>query len=113
MDDKACRLRFKSKNIPTVEVYGEPQAPPCRMCGEEATCGINTMANLGYIVVSTDNRGANVPRGREWRKCIYGEVGTFASEDQARGVQDLARQYSFIDSTRVGITDGAEAAARL
>ena len=34
-----------------------------------------------------DSRGANAPRGREWRKCIYGEVGTFASEDQARGIQ--------------------------
>lgn len=62
------------------------------------------MANLGYIIVSIENRGANAPRGREWRKCIYGEVGTFASEDQARGIQDLARQYSFIDTARIGIT---------
>ena len=62
------------------------------------------LANLGYIIVSIENRGANAPRGREGRKCIYGEVGTFASEDQARGIQYLARQYSFIDTARIGIT---------
>ena len=62
------------------------------------------MANRGYIVASIENRGANTPRGREWRKCIYGEVGTFASEDQANGVRDLANQFSFIDPERVGIT---------
>ena len=62
------------------------------------------MANLGYIIVSIENRGANTPRGRDWRKCIYGEVGTFASEDQANGIRDLARQFPFIDEERIGIT---------
>ena len=62
------------------------------------------MANQGYIVVSIENRGANTPRGREWRKCIYGEVGTFASEDQSRGILDMTRQYPFIDANRIGIT---------
>lgn len=62
------------------------------------------LANQGYIVISIDNRGAAAPRGREWRKCIYGEVGTFASQDQAQGILDLARQYPFIDTSRIGIT---------
>ena len=62
------------------------------------------LASLGYIIVSIDNRGAAAPRGREWRKCIYGEVGTFASEDQANGILELAKQYSFIDTERIGIT---------
>lgn len=87
-----------------VEVYGEPASSTVQDVWGGGDLWNQYIANLGYIVVSIDNRGANVPRGREWRKCIYGEVGTFASEDQARGVQDLARQYSFIDSTRVGIT---------
>ena len=69
-----------------------------------AIAGYAIGANQGYIYVSIENRGANAPRGREWRKCIYGEVGTFACEDQARGIQDLARQYSFIDLSRIGIT---------
>ena len=62
------------------------------------------LASLGYVVVSIENRGAAAPRGREWRKCIYGEVGVAASEDQARGILDLCRQFPWMDSSRLGIT---------
>lgn len=87
-----------------VEVYGEPASSTVQDVWGGGDLWNQYLANLGYIVVSIDNRGANAPRGREWRKCIYGEVGTFASEDQARGIQDMARRYSFIDSERIGIT---------
>lgn len=94
-----------SKKYPLIiEVYGEPASSTVTDSWGGGDLWNQYMANQGYIVASIDNRGANAPRGREWRKCIYGEVGTFASEDQARGVQDLARQYSFIDPERVGIT---------
>ena len=62
------------------------------------------MATQVYIVVSIEGRGANTPSGREWRKCIYGEVGACSSEDQSRGILDMARQYPFIDASRIGIT---------
>ena len=87
-----------------VEVYGEPASSTVQDVWGNGDLWNQYMANLGYIVVSIDNRGANTPRGREWRKCIYGEVGTFASEDQARGILDLAEQYPFIDKERIGIT---------
>lgn len=87
-----------------VDVYGEPAGSTVQDVWGGAYLWNQYMANQGYIVVSIENRGANAPRGREWRKCIYGEVGTFASQDQAQGIQDLARQYSFIDPERIGIT---------
>lgn len=94
-----------SKKYPViVEVYGEPASSTVQDVWGGGDLWNQYMANLGYIVVSIDNRGANVPRGRDWRKCIYGEVGTFASEDQANGIRDLARQYPFIDEERIGIT---------
>ena len=93
----------KKKYPVIIEVYGEPASATVQDVWSGSLWN-HYMANLGYIVVSIENRGANAPRGREWRKCIYGEVGTFASEDQARGIQDLARQYSFIDASRIGIT---------
>ncbi|MDE6532777.1 MAG: S9 family peptidase [Muribaculaceae bacterium] len=94
-----------SKKYPViVEVYGEPASSTVQDVWGGGDLWNQYMSNLGYIVVSIDNRGANVPRGREWRKCIYGEVGTFASEDQARGITDLASRYPFIDSDRIGIT---------
>ena len=87
-----------------IEVYGEPAGSTVQDAWGGGDLWNQYMANQGYIVVSIENRGANAPRGREWRKCIYGEVGTFASEDQARGIQDLARRYPYIDASRIGIT---------
>ena len=93
-----------SKKYPVIiEVYGEPAGSTVQDVWNGGDLWNQYMTNLGYIYVSIENRGANAPRGREWRKCIYGEVGTFASEDQARGIQDLGRQYSFIDLSRIGI----------
>lgn len=93
-----------SKKYPVIiDVYGEPASSTVQDVWSGSTWH-QYLASLGYIVVSIDNRGAAAPRGREWRKCIYGEVGTFASEDQAQGILDLARQYPFIDTERIGIT---------
>lgn len=94
-----------SKKYPVIiEVYGEPAGSTVQDVWSGGDLWNQYMANQGYVVVSIENRGAAAPRGREWRKCIYGEVGTFASEDQARGIQDLVRQYSFLDASRIGIT---------
>lgn len=94
-----------NKKYPVIiEVYGEPAGSTVQDVWSGGDLWNQYMVNQGYIYVSIENRGANAPRGREWRKCIYGEVGTFACEDQARGIQDLARQYSFIDLSRIGIT---------
>ena len=94
-----------SKKYPVIiEVYGEPASATVQDVWGNGDLWQQYMANQGYIVVSIENRGANTPRGREWRKCIYGEVGTFASEDQSRGILDMTRQYPFIDANRIGIT---------
>lgn len=94
-----------SKKYPViVEVYGEPASSTVQDVWGGGDLWNQYMANLGYIVVSIDNRGAACPRGREWRKCIYGEVGTFASQDQARGILSMAEQFPFIDKERIGIT---------
>lgn len=87
-----------------VEVYGEPANATVQDVWQGGDLWNQYMANQGYLIVSIENRGARSPRGREWRKCIYGEVGTMASEDQAHGILDMVRQYSFIDASRIGIT---------
>lgn len=95
----------QSKKYPVIiEVYGEPFGSTVVDAWGNGDLWNQYMANEGYIIVSIENRGANTPRGREWRKCIYGEVGTFASEDQKEGILDMARQYPFIDTSRIGIT---------
>jgi dipeptidyl-peptidase-4 len=54
-------------------------------------------------VVSIDNAGTPAPRGRAWRKSIYGAVGVLSSQQQAEAVQYLARTRHYVDSTRVAI----------
>ena len=94
-----------SRRYPVIiDVYGEPANATVTDVWQGGSLWHQYLANQGYIVVSIENRGARTPRGREWRKCIYGEVGTLACRDQAQGIQDLGRQFSYIDLSRVGIT---------
>ncbi len=93
-----------TKKYPVIDyVYGEPASATVQNRWEHSLFW-HYLASLGYVVVSIENRGAAAPRGREWRKCIYGEVGVAASEDQARGITDLCRQFPWMDATRLGIT---------
>lgn len=87
-----------------VDVYGEPANSTVQDVWGGGDLWHQYLAQLGYVVVSIDNRGAAAPRGRAWRKCIYGEVGTLASRDQANGVLDLLSRFPWLDPYRVGIT---------
>ncbi len=58
---------------------------------------------LGCVVISIDNRGTRVPRGREFRKCIYRQIGLLAADDQAAAAKKIMTMYPFIDANHVGI----------
>jgi dipeptidyl-peptidase-4 len=60
------------------------------------------LTERGYIVVSMDSRGTSAPKGRAWRKVIYGRVGVVESADQAAGARAVL-QRPFADATRVGV----------
>ena len=57
----------------------------------------------GYVVVSFDNRGTPAPKGREWRKIVYGDVGVLSSVQQADALRELAKERTCIDASRVAI----------
>jgi dipeptidyl-peptidase-4 len=60
------------------------------------------LTQQGYIVATVDNRGTPSPKGRDFRKAIYRNYGTVASEDQAAAVRQILRERSYIDPDRVG-----------
>ena len=60
------------------------------------------LAQQGYIVASVDNRGTPAPKGRDWRKSIYGQIGILASVDQADAVRTLLAERPYLDAERVG-----------
>ena len=53
--------------------------------------------------MSFDNRGTKSPRGREWRKSIYKQIGILPPRDQAAAVRAMLAQRSYLDPDRVGI----------
>ena len=85
-------------------IYGEPAGSTVR----DSWGGRNYLWHLmlnqkGYIVVSLDNRGTNVPRGRAWRKSIYRQVGILACKDQAAALRKMLKDRPYIDPERIGI----------
>jgi dipeptidyl-peptidase 4 len=87
-----------------VYVYGEPAGQTVEdRWGGETTLFHRFIANQGYIVVSFDNHGTPAPRGREWRKSVYGAVGVLSSEEQAAALRKFEETYSFVDASRVAV----------
>jgi len=84
-------------------VYGEPAGSTVQDAWQDGDLWHQYLAQQGYVVVSIDNRGTRTPRGRDWRKSIYGQIGILATHDQAAAAKQLFKKYSFIDTDRVGI----------
>jgi dipeptidyl-peptidase 4 len=61
------------------------------------------LANQGYLVVSFDNRGTPAPKGRAWRKAVYGTVGLLSAQEQSQAILALAKSVPSVDLSRVGI----------
>ncbi len=88
-----------------VHVYGEPAGSTVQdNWGTGDNLWHHYLSNqLDYIVVSIDNRGTRVPRGRDFRKSIYRQIGLLAADDQAKAAKKIVATYSFIDEKRIGI----------
>ena len=87
-----------------VYVYGEPAgATVTDTWGGSQRLFHAAIARQGYLVVSFDNQGTPAPKGREWRKIVYGEVGVLSSIQQAEAIQELAKERPYVDSSRLAI----------
>jgi len=54
-------------------------------------------------VATFDNQGTPAPRGREWRKVVYKNIGPLSSQQQSTALESLERTDAFIDTKRVGV----------
>ncbi len=86
-----------------VYVYGEPADATVRDMWSQENLNDALVAREGYLVVSFDNAGTPEPRGRAWRKSIYGAVGILSSQQQAAAIRELARERPYIDQSRMAI----------
>lgn len=94
-----------SKKYPVVVyVYGEPHAQTVLDSWAAGQSNHQrVIADLGYLVISIDNRGTPAPKGAAWRRAIFGSLGPLSTEEQAKGLQELARTRPYVDLSRVAI----------
>ena len=95
----------ESKKYPVfVYVYGEPHGQTVLdQWGAVHSHFHRLVADLGYLVVSIDNRGTPAPKGAAWRRSIFGSLGPLSTEDQAAGLKELNRKRPYVDLSRVAI----------
>jgi dipeptidyl-peptidase-4 len=85
-------------------VYGEPAGTTVvDAWGGNRDLFHRALARAGCIVASVDNRGTPAPKGRAWRKIVYGTVGVLSSEEQAAAVKALLKARPYLDPERVGV----------
>jgi len=87
-----------------VYVYGEPGSTTVNdSLGGNGRLLLAGLADDGYLIASFDNAGTPAPKGRAWRKAVYGSVGVLSSKQQAAAVRSLAAMHSYVDLDRVGV----------
>lgn len=87
-----------------VYVYGEPHAQTVLDAWGIAQIDFHrVIADLGYLVVSIDNRGTPAPKGAAWRRAVSGSLGPLSTEEQEAGLRELGRTRPYVDLSRVGI----------
>jgi dipeptidyl-peptidase-4 len=87
-----------------VHVYGEPHGQTVLDAWGRSHADFHrVIADLGYLVVSIDNRGTPAPKGAAWRRSIFGSLGPLSTKEQAAAVEQLGQTRSYVDLSRVGI----------
>jgi dipeptidyl-peptidase-4 len=87
-----------------VYVYGEPAATTVNDAWDGSR-GLfhRAIAHDGYIILSFDNQGTPAPKGRAWRKIVYGDIGVLSSSQQAEAIRAFAAEHSYVDISRMAI----------
>src|SRR5208283_2568046 len=94
----------KKKYPVLVYVYGEPAGVTVTDAwGGSRRLFHALIAQQGYLVVSFDNEGTPAPKGRAWRKIVYGNVGVLSSVQQAEAIRELGKERTYVDSSRLAI----------
>ncbi len=85
-------------------VYGEPAGQTVvDRWGGNRYLWHSMLTQQGYVVMSVENRGTPGPKGREWRKSVYGQIGVQSSKDQSDGALAIVEKFDFVDEDRIGI----------
>ncbi len=85
-----------------IYVYGEPWGQTVvRDWDTDGYLWHLMLTQQGYIVASIDSRGTPAPRGRNWRKSVYRQIGIQSPADQVAAVKALLDERRYLDPARV------------
>jgi dipeptidyl-peptidase-4 len=93
-------------------VYGEPAGQTAQDSWGGGHLWEHMIADQGYVVATVDNRGTPSPRGRAWRKVVYGAIGVLSSREQADAVCALTGSRRYLTIRRASRSGAGAAAAR-
>jgi dipeptidyl-peptidase-4 len=87
-----------------VFVYGEPAAQTVLDVWDAWNFSFHRIAaDAGYVVVSFDNHGTPAPKGRAWRKSIYGAIHPVVVKDQSEALEAFLASHPYADPARVAV----------
>lgn len=93
-----------NKKYPIINyVYGEPANQTVGDVYHTRNIWHLMMTQRGFLVSSVDNRGTKAPRGRDWRRSVYGNIGPLGARDQSDALKAMCQRWDFIDCDRVGV----------
>jgi dipeptidyl aminopeptidase/acylaminoacyl peptidase len=93
-----------NKKYPIIDyIYPGPQGGSVGSWSFRASRGDdNALTALGFVVVEIEGT-SNPLRSKSFHDMSYGHMAENTLPDQVAGIRQLAQQYSFIDTTRVGV----------
>lgn len=93
-----------NKKYPLINyVYGEPASQTAGDVYHTRNIWHLMMTQQGFIFSTIDNRGTKAPRGRDWRRSVYGNIGPLGARDQADSLKAICQRWDYIDCDRVGV----------
>ena len=93
-----------NKKYPIIDyIYPGPQGGSVGSWSFAASRGdCNALTELGFVVVAIEGT-SNPLRSKSFHDMAYGNMAENTLPDQVTGIRQLAQQYSYIDTNRVGI----------
>jgi dipeptidyl aminopeptidase/acylaminoacyl peptidase len=93
-----------TKKYPVIEyVYPGPQTEAVNKSFSKGMDRIDRLAQLGFVVVTSGNRGGNPSRSKWYHNYGYGNLRDYGLADRKAVIEQLADKYAYIDINKVGI----------
>ncbi|WP_179339782.1 S9 family peptidase [Winogradskyella ludwigii] len=94
----------ETKSYPLLEyVYPGPQTEAVNKSFSVRMDRLDRMAQVGFIVVTTGNRGGHPDRSKWYHNYGYGNLRDYGLADKRHIAEQLADKHDFIDINKVGI----------